>query len=106
MSKECKLFLPYQEIGQTKDAFLIHRFRWAELQLAVLLDENIPFRLAEDVISKLGRRDEEVGLPDLGLVYDEISQKNTRVGMRDRENVVKTLINSRYIRSLSGTSRI
>ena len=55
-----------------------------------MLDENTPFRLAEDVISKLDRLKEEVGLPDLDLVYDEIYQKNTRVGTRDRGNVVKT----------------
>ena len=55
-----------------------------------MLDEDTPFRLAEDVISKLDRLEEEVGLPDLDLVYDEIYQKNTRVGTRDRENVVKT----------------
>ena len=54
------------------------------------MDENSPFRLAEDVISKLDRLDEEVGLPDLDLVYDEIYQKNTRVGTLDRENVIKT----------------
>ena len=54
------------------------------------MDENSPFRLAEDVISKLDRLDEEVGLPDLDLVYDEIYQKNTRVGTLDRENVMKT----------------
>ena len=67
-----------------------HRFRWAELQMSIFLDENSPFRLAEDVISKLDRLDDEVGLPDLDLVYDEIYQKNTRVGTRDRENVMKT----------------
>ena len=68
----------------------IYRFRWAELQLAIFLDENSPFRLAEDVISKLDRLDEEVGLPDLDLVYNDIYQKNTRAGTRDRENVMKT----------------
>ena len=68
----------------------IHRFRWAELQLAIFLDENSPFRLPEDVISKLDRLDEEVGLPDLDLVYNEIYQKNTRAGTRDRENVMRT----------------
>ena len=67
-----------------------YRFRWAELQLAIFLDENSPFRLAEDVISKLDRLDEEVGLPDLDLVYNDIYQKNTRAGTRDRENVIKT----------------
>ena len=67
-----------------------HRFRWAELQLAIFLDENSPFRLAEDVISKLDRLDEEVGLPDLDLVYNDIYQKNPRAGTRDRENVMKT----------------
>ena len=54
------------------------------------MDENSPFRLAEDVISKLDRLEEEVGLPDLDLVYDEIYQKNTRVGTHDRDNVMKT----------------
>lgn len=53
------------------------------------MDENSPFRLAEDVISKLDRLKEEVGLPDLDLVYDEIYHKNTRVGTQDRENVMK-----------------
>ena len=67
-----------------------HRFRWAELQLAIFLDEDTPFRLAEDVISELDRLEEEVGLPDLDLVYDEIYQKNTRVGTHDRENVKRT----------------
>ena len=67
-----------------------HRFRWTELQLVIFLDENSPFRLAEDVISKLDRLDEEVGLPDLDLVYGEIYQKNTRAGTLDRENVMKT----------------
>ena len=56
----------------------------------MFLDENSPFRLAEDVISKLDRLNEEVGLPDLDLVYDEIYRKNTRVGTHDRENVLKT----------------
>lgn len=55
------------------------------------MDENSPFRLAEDVISKLDRLEEEVGLPDLDSVYDEIYQKNTRVGTHDRENVMKTI---------------
>ena len=53
------------------------------------MDENSPFRLAEDVISKLDGLKEEVGLPDLDLVYDEIYHKNTRVGTQDRENVMK-----------------
>ena len=53
------------------------------------MDENSPFRLAEDVISKLDRLKEEVGLPDLDLVYDEIYHKNTRVGTQDRENVMR-----------------
>ena len=39
-----------------------HRFRWAELQMALFLDENSPFRLAEDVASKFDRLDKEVGL--------------------------------------------
>ena len=65
------------------------RFRWAELQLAIFMDENSPFRLAEDVISKLDHLKKEVGLPDLDLVYDEIYHKNTRVGTQDRENVMK-----------------
>ena len=67
-----------------------HRFRWAELQLAIFLDDNSPFRLAEDVISNLDRLEEEVGLPDLDSVYDEIYQKNTRDGTHDRVNVIKT----------------
>ena len=54
------------------------------------MDENTPFRLAEDVISNLDRLEEEVGLPDLDSVYNEIYQKNTRVGTHDRENVIKT----------------
>ena len=56
----------------------------------MFLDENSPFRLAEDVISKLDRLEVEVGLPDLDLVYDEIYQINTRVGTHDRETVIKT----------------
>lgn len=41
-------------------------------------------------MSKLDRLEKEVGLPDLDLVYDEIYEKNTRVGTHDRENVMKT----------------
>ena len=51
--------------------------------MAIFLDENSPFRLAEDVISKLDHLEVEVGLPDLDLIYDEIYQNNTRVGTHD-----------------------
>ena len=58
--------------------------------MATFLDENTPFRLPEDVISKLDRLEVEAGLPDLDSIYDEVYQKNTRVDSRDRENVIKT----------------
>ena len=65
------------------------RFRWVELQLAIFLDENTPFRLPEDVEAQLEKLTSEVGLPDLASVYQEIYDKNTRTSSRDREYAIK-----------------
>ena len=65
------------------------RFRWVELQLAIFLDENSPFRLPEDVEARLDQLDAKIGLPDLAAVYKEIYEKNTRAASKDREYAIK-----------------
>lgn len=65
------------------------RFRWVELQLAIFLDENSPFRLPEDVEARLDQLDAKSGLPDLTSVYKEIYEKNTRAASKDREYAIK-----------------
>ena len=67
----------------------ISRFRWVELQLAIFLDENTPFRLPEDVEAQLSQLKTEVGLPDLASVYREIYNKNTKRSSKDREYAIK-----------------
>ena len=71
------------------DKFPPDRFRWVELQLAIFLDENSPFRLPEDVEARLDQLDASTGLPNLASVYRMIYDKNTRAASKDREYAIK-----------------
>ena len=68
---------------------MLARFRWVRLQLAIFLNENPPLRLPEDVEDKIEKIKNEVGLPVLNPVYNDVYDMNTRNSRRDREYAVR-----------------
>ena len=68
---------------------MLARFRWVQLQLAIFLNENPPLRLPEDVEDKIEKIKNEVGLPVLNAVYNDIYNINTQNSCRGREYAVR-----------------
>lgn len=68
---------------------MLARFRWVQLQLAIFLNENPPLRLPEDVEDKIEKIKNEVGLPVLNAVYNEVYDMNTHNSRRGREYAVR-----------------
>ena len=68
---------------------MLARFRWVQLQLAIFLNENPPLRLPEDVEDKIEKIKNEVGLPVLNAVYNDVYDMNTQNSRRGREYAVR-----------------
>lgn len=66
------------------------RFRWVQLQLDTFFNAKSPLRHSKDVKRKLDMLDKEVGVPQLGPVYDEIYDMNTQQP-EDRRIAARTL---------------
>ncbi|KAK5239647.1 hypothetical protein LTS06_012728, partial [Exophiala xenobiotica] len=64
-------------------------FRWAELQLAIIFDKRTPYRIPEDVQTKLSALDRETAVPSLRDAYDEVYNINTKVDRTDRQHAIK-----------------
>ncbi len=77
MLKECGLS---PHTGATIYSLIstLARFRWVQLELAIFLNENPPLRLPDDVEDKIEKIKNEVGLPVLNAVYNDVYDMNTQ----------------------------
>ena len=88
MLNECKL--PPDKCAPIYSLLsMLARFRWVQLQLAIFLNESPPLRLPEDIEDKIEKIKNEVGLPVLNVVYNDVYDMNTRNSRRDGEYAVR-----------------